>query len=239
MCMPSPSWPTSRSRSMRTPSNITCATGSQCRPIFFSGSAKTRPVGVARHDEGRQAPAPVVGRAGEGRVVVGVAGVRDPGLGALERPAVVGAGRAGRHRGDVRAGEGLGEAVGAELLAGEHAGQQRLLLLARAEGRHGVCREAVHADPDRDAHPDGGDLLDDLEVDLVGLVGAAELLGVGQARAGPARPRVRKASSGKARARSASSTLGARSLRQISRVSSIRSVASSVGISLVAGMRRY
>src|SRR6478736_8369833 len=39
---------------------------------------------VTGDDEGRQALAAVVGRAGEGRVVVGVPGVRDPRLGALE-----------------------------------------------------------------------------------------------------------------------------------------------------------
>ena len=50
--------------------------------------------------------------------------------------------------------------------------------------------------------------------------------------------RVRKASAGKTRARSASSTCGASSLRQISRVSSMRSVASSVGMSRVAVMIR-
>ena len=39
----------------------------------------------------------------------------------------------------------------------------------------------MHRDPDADARPDGRDLLDDLEVDLVGLAAAAVLLGIGQA----------------------------------------------------------
>ena len=38
----------------------------------------------------------------------------------------------------------------------------------------------MHGDTDGHAHPGRGDLLDHLEVDLVGLGAAAELLGIGQ-----------------------------------------------------------
>jgi hypothetical protein len=42
-------------------------------------------------------------------------------------------------------------------------------------------RQGVHADRDRDRGPASGDLLEDLQVDLVGLAAAAPLLGLRQA----------------------------------------------------------
>ena len=153
--------------------------------LAFRG-AERQPGCVGRDDEAGQALAAVVGGAREGRVVVGVAGVADPGLAAAQhvggRVAVAAAltDRAGRHRADVAAGLLLGQAVGAELLAREHAGEQGLLLGLGRERRHRVGRERVHRDPDGHAHPRRRDLLDDLEVDLVGLAVAAELLGVGE-----------------------------------------------------------
>ena len=122
-----------------------------------------------------------VGDAGEGRVVVGVGRVRDPRLGAVEGPAaVVGAGRFGRHRSDVRSGVGFGEAIAAEPVAAEHVGQEGVALLVGAIFGNRVAGEGVHADADGDRHPHGGDLLNDLEIDLIGLAATTEFLGVGQ-----------------------------------------------------------
>ena len=140
--------------------------------------------GVSGDDERGEALAARVGGADKGRVVVGVPRMGDPRLGALEgvaRPVVGGRGP-GRHRRDVRARERLGEAVGAELVAGEHPGQERLLLLLGAVHGDGMGRQAVDADTDGDAHPHRGDLLDDLEVDLVGLPRAAVLLRIGEGK---------------------------------------------------------
>ena len=53
-------------------------------------------------------------------------------------------------------------------------------LLVGARGHQPEARQCVHADADPDAGPDGGDLLEHLEVDLVRLAAAAVLLGVGQ-----------------------------------------------------------
>ena len=90
--------------------------------------------------------------------------------------------RAGADAADVGAGLRLGEAVGAEPVAAQHPRQPLGLELVAAVGVDDVRGQAVHADADTDARPRGGDLLDDLEVDLVGLPAAAVLLGEGQAQ---------------------------------------------------------
>ena len=223
----------------------TSRTVSQCRPIFLSGVAERQALGVRRARRSttargrrrrrcaRRSCSSRRGRRGEIQALVPLSRYA---VGSPRRSRR----RPGRHRGDVGAGQRLGEAVGAELLAGEHARQQGLLLRRGCRtsprgSRSGVCT----LDADGHAHPGRGDLLDDLEVDLVGLAAAAELLGVGQRQqAGAAQraERLRAGSSSAAAARSASSTRGASSLSQISRVRSIRSWPSSVGISLVAGM---
>ncbi len=113
-------------------------------------------------------------------VEVGEAAVRGPGLGALDDPVVAVAARGRAHRGGVGAGVRLGEAVGAEQLAAEHVGQPALPLLLGAEGGQPVAGQRVHGDADADARPHRADLLEDLEVDLVGDRAPAVLLGVGQ-----------------------------------------------------------
>ncbi len=229
--MPWPAPPTSRSAVDLDPLEVHLAHGVAVQAHLLLGRAERDALGVARHDEAGQPAGAVVGGADEGRVEVGVAGVRDPGLGALERVCrgvgVVVGRRPGAHRGDVGAGAALGQAVGAELVAGEHRREQGLLLRVGAELGHGVAGEGVDRDADGDAHPGRGDLLDDLEVDLVGLAAAAELLGVGQRQQAGAAERaegVDAAGPGSwPRARSASSTRGRSSLSQISRVRSMRS----------------
>ena len=64
------------------------------------------------------------------------------------------------------------------MVAGEHAGQEGLALSRAAEGRHREGGQGVDGDAHRHAHPGARNLLDDLEVDLVGLAPAAELLRV-------------------------------------------------------------
>jgi hypothetical protein len=71
---------------------------------------------------------------------------------------------------------GLGEAVGAEQSAADHVGEQVAALLLGAELVDREAGEGVHADTERDARPAGGELLDHLEVDLVGLAAATDLL---------------------------------------------------------------
>src|SRR5699024_3651369 len=65
-------------------------------------------------DEGRDVPSPRTVGVGDGhdRVVLGFAGVRDPGLRSVEDPVVAVAHRPGLHRGRVRAGLAFGQAVG-------------------------------------------------------------------------------------------------------------------------------
>ena len=85
---------------------------------------------------------------------------------------------------------GLGQAVGAEKLAAEHAGKPFLPLLRRPGVEQAEAGQDVHARPDTDARPRGGDLLEDLEVDLVGLGPAAVFLRIGEAE--QARPAQRQ-----------------------------------------------
>ena len=165
------------------PSKMTCADRVAVQAHLALGGAERRcpsvSAGTTKQDSPRLGSS---AGAHERGVEVGVARVRDPRLGALEpvrEPVRLGGGPGG-DRGDVRAGLGLRQAVGAELVATEHARQQGRLLLVGAELRHGVAGERVHRDADRDAHPGRRDLLHDLQVDLVGLAAAAELLGVGQ-----------------------------------------------------------
>ena len=144
---PGPRRPTSRPASTSAPSKLTWRDGVAVQAHLALGRAERDAVGVGRDDEAGQALARVLAGAHERRVEVGVARVRDPRLGALEpvRRAVRLGGGPGGDRGDVRAGLGLRQAVGAELVAAEHARQQGRLLLVGAELRHGVAGERVHA----------------------------------------------------------------------------------------------
>ena len=135
--------------------------------------------GVGRHQEARDPVASVAG-AGHHLVEVGEAAVRRPGLGALDHPLVAVAPGGGPHRGRVGAGVRLGEAVRAEQLAAEHVRQPALPLLLGAVGGQAEAGQRVHGDADADRGPDRADLLEHLEVDLVGHPAAAVLLGVGQ-----------------------------------------------------------
>ncbi len=139
-------------------------------------------LGVPGDEEARDATSPVVRGAHERRVVVGMAAVADPGLRAVERVGVPVQRRLGRHRRGVRAGVGLGQAVRAEQVTAEHVGQEALLLLGRAELDERESGQPVDADTHPDAGPAGGDHLEDLQVHLVRLAAAAQLLGVRQAQ---------------------------------------------------------
>ena len=167
-----------------TPSKCTSLTVSQCRPIFFSGAPNARPSaspGTTKHDRPRPPSSEVRTKRG---VEVGVAGMADPRLGALERVCrgvgfVVGrrpgaSSRRRRSRSCAR--------TGSRRRAGRRTAWRAAAPPAArgAELGHGVAGERVDRDADGDRHPGRGDLLDDLEVDLVRLVGPAELLGVGQ-----------------------------------------------------------
>ncbi len=136
-------------------------------------------LGVGRDQEAGDAVA-VVGGPGHHLVEVRVTAVRDPRLGAVEHVVVAVAAGAGAHGGRVGPGVRLGEAVRTEQVAAEHVGEPALLLLLGAARDQAEAAQGVHRDPDPDAGPDPGELLQDLEVDLVGLATAAVLLGVGE-----------------------------------------------------------
>lgn len=81
----------------------------------------------------------------------------------------------------------FGEAVGTEHAAAEHRGQVPDLLLLGAVGGERVGGQGVHADAEADGEAGRGELFEDLEVDLVGLVAAAVLGVVRQAEQAGAR----------------------------------------------------
>ncbi len=70
----------------------------------------------------------------------------------------------------------LGEAVRAEELPADHVGQQVAALGLGAEAVDREAGERVDADPQRHAGPARRELLDDLQVDLVGLAAAPDVL---------------------------------------------------------------
>ena len=73
------------------------------------------------------------------------------------------------------------QAVRAEQRAADQLGQQVAPLRLGAEVRDRRAGEGVHADAESDAGPPDRQLLEHLQVDLVGLAAAAHLLGEGQA----------------------------------------------------------
>ena len=188
------------------------------------GPGGAEPGQVGRQVEAGDAALAVVGRAQERRVEVGVAAVGDPGLLAAGQPAVVARACArGPHRGGVGAGVRLGQAVGAEQLPADHVRQQVAALRLGAELVDRVAGQRVHADAQRDAGPAGRELLDHLQVDLVGLAAAADVLAEGQAeQAGVARASGRPRAGTAPRARTAAAC-GASSASASSRVSARRS----------------
>ena len=177
---PSPSSPSRRSAGTRTSSKRMVAVAEPVSPILRSGASALSPSTLGGDEEAGDPVAAVAG-ACHHLVEVGVPSVGGPGLRAVEdvRVAVAAGRRAhGRRVGSrVR----LGEAVGAQQLTAEHVGQPPPPLVVGARGHQPEARQCVHADPHPDARPDGGDLLEHLEVDLVGLTTAAVLLVVGQA----------------------------------------------------------
>ena len=129
----------------------------------------------------------------------------------------------------------LRQAVGAEQLPADHVGQQVAALRLGAEPVDREAGQRVHADAERDAGPAGGELLDHLQVDLVGLTAAADVLAEGQAEQPGVARAVRKTSRGKRSSRSYCAAFGASSASASSRVSAIRSWASGVGSSRSTG----
>jgi hypothetical protein len=142
---------------------------------------------VGWHEEARDAPATVIAGTGHHLVEVGLSRVRRPGLRAVDHVVVAVTDRPGPHRRRVGAGVRLRQAVGPEQLTAEHVRQPPLLLLPRPRVVKPEAAQRVHAGADPDGCPRGRDLLQDLQVDLIGLPAAAVLLRVGQAQQpGPA-----------------------------------------------------
>jgi hypothetical protein len=122
----------------------------------------------------------VVERPQERRVEVRLPAVGHPGLLAAGQPAVVPALGGGAHGGWVGAGVRLREAVRTEQPAADELREDVATLLGRAEPVDGEAGQRVDAQPQGHARPSGGQLLDDLEVDRVGLRATADVLGEGQ-----------------------------------------------------------
>ena len=176
---PWPSSPRRRSAGTRTSSNTIVAVVEPIRPIFCSGVSALRP-GVSagtRKQEIRSLAGP-----GHHLVEVGLPAMGGPGLLATDDVVVAVTRGLGAHRGGVGAGMRLGEAVGAEQVAGEHLREPLLPLLVGSRGEQAEAGQGVHADADADAGPRRRDLLEHLQVDLVRLAAAAELLRVRQAQ---------------------------------------------------------
>src|SRR6185312_2496937 len=134
------------------------------------GRGETRRVG--RHEEAAD-PAGALTGAGEHRVEVRLPAVGHPGLGPVQAPAALRAGRAGAHRAGVAARVGLGQAVCPEQVAADQLRQPALALLLRAVVEQREAGQRLHRDADPDRRPAGPDLLQHLQVDLVRLAGAA------------------------------------------------------------------
>ena len=188
--MPSPGAPTSRSGADVDVVEVHRRRGGAGQAHLALGRAERQPIGAGVHQEAGQPPRRLVTRAREDRVEVGLAAVGDPGLGAGQHPAALRGPRLRRDGRDVGAGLGLGQAVGAQPVAGQQPGQQLLLLVRRAELGERVAGQAVHRDADRHGQPGVPELLQHLQVALVGLRTAAEPLRVGQReQPGPAEQR--------------------------------------------------
>ena len=145
------------------------------------GLAERQAGQIAGNQEARD-PLGAFAGAREQRVEVRDPAMGDPRLRPVEHVATVGGlGRTPQRR-RIGAGLRLGQAVRADPVARQHLGQPPLLLLLGSERQERVRRQAVHADRDRDRRPAGRDLLEHLQIDLVGLTAAAPFLGLGQAQ---------------------------------------------------------
>ena len=118
--------------------------------------------------------------AGEQRVEVGLAAVRDPGLDPVDDELVPVRHGPGAQRGRVRAAAGLGQAVRPEQVPAEQVREPALLLFLAAGRGQREAGERVHADAEPDGQPRGRQFLDHLQVRLVRLATAAEHLRVRQ-----------------------------------------------------------
>jgi hypothetical protein len=74
----------------------------------------------------------------------------------------------------------LGQAVGPEQFAAEHARQPPVPLVAGAVRGQRQAGQRVHAHAEADREPGPGQFLDHLQVDLVWLAAATPALGIGQ-----------------------------------------------------------
>ena len=130
-------------------------------PSFFSGAPKETPSSDFSTTNAEMPLRPLLGVGHRHhRVVVGDAGVGDPPLDAVEHPVVAVADRLGFHRGGVRAGVGLGQAVGEPTFAAGQRAQVVLLELLGAGQLDRQRAELVDRRDQRRGHVDAGDLLD-------------------------------------------------------------------------------
>ncbi len=159
-----------------------CGGGNRVQAHLLLGFAEAQALGSVGHEEARDALRTGVRGTREERVEIGLATVGDPRLRSGDAVSTVDRGRPAREGGGIRSGLRLGQAVCADGVAAEHVRKPRVLLFVGAVGGQGETGEAVHAHRDRDRSPPGSEFFEDLEVDLVGLVAAAELLGVRQAQ---------------------------------------------------------
>ncbi len=209
------------------PSHPSCARAVALESPAVSASA-------SRHEIPRGA---VVGGAHHEVVEVGHSPVGDPRLRAGDDVVVALAHGAGLQRRGVGARRRLGQAVGAEQLAAEHVGQPALLLLVGAVRRDREAGERVHGHRHAHRQPGAGELLERLQVDLVGLAAAAELLvRTGRDRS-PALPERAQHVAGERRRRARRRRpWGASSESAMSRTRCSRSTASSLGSIRSAGV---
>ena len=131
-------------------------------------------------EEGDAAVAALLGRLAGADEEVGADAVGDEGLGAVDHVAAVDLLGGGADAGDVGAGAGLGDAQGADLLAGDSGDQPALLLLLGAEvedRRHRDRGVGVEPGGDPAGAAGAGQLLDPDRVVQVGAALAAVLLG--------------------------------------------------------------
>ena len=147
-------------------------------PSFFSGAPKETPSSDFSTTNAEMPLAPLLGVGhGHDRVVLRDAGVGDPPLHAVEHPVVAVADRPGLHRDRVRAGLGLGQAVGEAALA---AGERAEVVLLELLGPGQLDRQRAELVDRRDQRrrtADPGDLLDHQHRGQRVGTGAAVLLG--------------------------------------------------------------
>ncbi len=156
--------------------------GRTLHPHLLLGDGGAEAGGVPGDEEGGDAAGAVDTGAGQDRVEVGDAAVRDPRLGTGDDPVLTVPYGLGAQRGGIGARGGLREAVGAQQAASEHRREVFGLLVLGAVAGDRVAGEGMDADAEPDGEPGGAELFECLEVDLVRLVPAAVGGVVGQAQ---------------------------------------------------------